>query len=183
METGVTIMHMVLKMDAGEVIAQKKLPITLEMSLGQLEENLCELGSSALLEVLQSYAEGSVESVPQDEKLVTYAPKVELEDCELYFNRPAVELHNLIRGSNPRPGAWCWAEVRGKRKRLKIWSSSVLSNFTGDSGDLSVFEGQLVIACGIGALSIKKLQLEGGRRVTSEEFLRGLSLSQIVFCS
>lgn len=180
-ETGVTIMHMVLKMDAGEIITQKKLQIPLEMSLGELEENLCELGSLALQEVLKTYSEGCVGSSSQDENLVTYASKVELEDCELRFDQPAIALHNLIRGSNPRPGAWAWVDIRGKRKRLKIWSSSVLENFEGVPGDLSVLDDRLVIACGKGALSINVLQLEGGRRLTSKEFLRGFSLDQIIF--
>ena len=117
-ETGVTIMHMVLRMDAGEIIKKAYLPIDDNMTAGELEQKLSVIGAKALGEVISELEKGSVPSIPQNEALATYAPKVELENCEIHWARPAKEIHNLIRGSNPEPGAWCYVKIHDQLKRL-----------------------------------------------------------------
>lgn len=174
-ETGATIMHMVKKMDAGDMIKTAKIPITNETTFGQLEEILCKAGSKVLLEVIHDFTSGSVQRIPQDHSLATYAPKIELEDCQIDWNRPAQELHNLVRGVNPYPGAWCWVEVRGKTLRLKVNRSVLNNEIIGIPGTiLSYGSDGLIIACAKGSLQLLEVQLEGKRAMTAEDLMRGI---------
>ncbi len=172
-ETGVTIMHMVKKMDAGDIIKAVKVPITEEMSFGELEEILCHEGSPVLLEVIREFEQGIFLRKPQDDSLVTYAPKIELEDCQIDWNRSAEELHNLVRGVFPYPGAWCFTTVRGHSLRLKVFKTQRV-DLQGAPGKILKYgkEG-LIIGCGKGALRLLEVQLEGKRAMSAEEFMRG----------
>lgn len=176
-ESGVSIMHMVKKMDAGDVITTVTVAIGPEMNFGQLEEKLCKLGCPALVTVVQAIAEGAViPALPQDHASATYAPKIELEECELRWKSSAEQLHNLVRGTNPYPGAWCTVYLRGVKKQLKIWRTLPISEGISNAppGTLLSAGSDMLVACGIGALQICELQLEGRRRMSAEEFFRGL---------
>lgn len=118
-ETGVTIMHMVKKMDAGDMIKKVVVPIGPDTTFGELEGALCETGKIAFLDVIHAFESGEPPRTPQDHSQATFAPKIELEDCEIGWDRPAQELHNLIRGVNPYPGAWCYAAVKGEKSALR----------------------------------------------------------------
>ncbi len=181
-ETGITIMYMVKKMDAGDIIKMVKVPIATNTTYGELENMLCDVGCQALLEVLQQLEKGSVQRTEQDHSQATLAPKIELEDCEVKWNMPAWRIHNLVRGVNPHPGAWCYVNIKGQNKRLKIISTLVLKDFSSEYGTiLSEIKDSLVIACGEGAIQILELQLEGKKRMMAAELLRGLSMDQISF--
>lgn len=155
-ETGVTIMHMVKKMDAGDMIRQEALSIGSDESFGELELRLCSLGKKLLLEVLHDFKSGEPPRSPQDETLVTFAPKVELEDCQIDWNRPPQEIHNLVRAVNPYPGAWCFVDVKGEKKRLKIKETELGADQT---------------------LQIIQVQLEGKRQMSLAELLRGTPIT------
>ena len=177
-ESGVTIMHMVKKMDAGDMIQTIKVPIGPKMTAGELEEELCNAGSKALLEVIHAFQKGFVQRSPQDHSQATFAPKIELEDCEIKWEKSAQDIHNLVRGVNPQPGAWCFVTIRGQRKRLKIISSAIV-DFLLPVGKVAVNEKYLMIGCGKQALKILLLQLEGKKAMLSSELLRGISIDQI----
>jgi methionyl-tRNA formyltransferase len=180
-ETGVTIMHMVLKMDAGEIIKKAYLPLNDSITAGELEEKLSALGASTLVSVLKEMEKGPVPSIPQDESLVTYAPKVELENCEIHWNQPAQLIHNLIRGSNPHPGAWCFAEIHGDIKRLKIFRSEVIPSLSGKPGTFLNYGKQgITVACGEHALRLIEVKLEGKKLMTAEELARGIQESEFI---
>ncbi|MCE2983714.1 MAG: methionyl-tRNA formyltransferase, partial [Parachlamydia sp.] len=166
-ETGVTIMHMVKKMDAGDMIAQAKVPITEETTYGELTTSLCEKGKHLLLEVIQAFESGTPTSTPQDPELVTMAPKIELEDCEIQWSRPAIELHNLVRGVNPEPGAWCFVELKGEKKRLKINRTKVVPLQSKPGLIISSLKGNLIIGTGDQALELLDVQLEGKKSMSS----------------
>ena len=181
-ETGVTIMHMAKKMDAGDIILQKKVPIGPEMTFGELEDTLCEVGKEALFETIQKFAEGKELSIPQKHEEATFAPKIELEDCEIHWNKPAEEIHNLVRGVNPYPGAWCNVSVKGDLKRLKIYRTKIIpSNEKSIPGKLLNQKGNIVLSTSTHALELLEVQLEGKKRMTSDELIRGVSLSHIKF--
>lgn len=176
-ESGVTIIHMVKKMDAGDMINKVAVPIGTEMTFGELEEELCQAGKKLLLETIHSFEKGKPLSILQDHSLVTFAPKIELEDCEIDWNRSAQELHNLIRGVNPYPGAWCYVDVKGEKKRLKINLSKIVSCEKSLPGTLlnpHSSKGNLIIATGDQALELLDVQLEGKKRMSSEELCRGI---------
>lgn len=183
-ESGVTIMHMVKKMDAGDMIKVVKVPIGPNTTAGELEEMLGNVGAEALLDVIHEFEYDTDPRTAQDHTQATLAPKIELEDCQLNWNRSAQELHNLVRGANPHPGAWCFVQVRGQQKRLKVITTRVVADSTGNPGSIisSDKEG-VTIACQNGALRIVELQLEGKKAMPAAELLRGIPLDQIQFLS
>lgn len=183
-ETGVTIMHMVRKMDAGDMISKVVIPISSEMTYGELELALCEVGKKALLDVIQGFEEKTPQSTPQDSTQATLAPKIELEDCEINWSLSARALHNLVRGVNPFPGAWCYVFVKGEKKRLKIGRTKIVPCEQAKAGTLlnpHQTKGNLLIATGDQALELLEVQLEGKKNMTSEELMRGISRFQLFF--
>lgn len=180
-ETGVTIMHMVLRMDAGDIIKKAYLPVDDNITAGELEQKLSVIGAQALAEVISDMEKGKVSSIPQNEALATYAPKVELENCEIHWMRPAREIHNLIRGSNPEPGAWCYVEIHGQIKRLKIFRSKLVPHLQGSPGTFASFgKNGVIIYCGEGSLQLLEVKLEGKRLMTGEEFARGIQEKDLI---
>lgn len=153
-ETGVTIMEMVLKMDAGAMLLKKKIPLTDETTLGDLEKEVIDKGSAALLEALDQF--DGLKPEPQDESLVTFAPKIGKEECQIDWSLPPQKIVRHIHGLSPRPGAYALVEVGGKRLRLKALRARL------GSGGLTHRGVELL-----------EVQLEGSRAMSSDELLRG----------
>lgn len=175
-ETGVTIMHMVKKMDAGNIIRQGVVRIDEMMNYRELEQKLCDQAKELLLNVLSQLEQGTAPSHAQDETQVTFAPKIELEECQIDWNRPAIQLHNLIRGTFPEPGAWCRVVLKGVPKLLKVYRSKVIPNKKGPAGTIDPTEPKrLILFCQEDALEILELQLEGKKAMSAELFLRGIN--------
>lgn len=181
-ETGVTIMYMVKKLDAGDIISTSKVPIDENITAGELTEKLGQVGSKTLLDVIHCLEKGIVNRISQEESQATYASKIELEDCEVNWSLPAEKIHNLIRGVNPEPGAWCYVEVKGQKKRLKLIRSKMVKELSGLPGSILQFgkEG-IVIACGNQAVGLLELQLEGKKVMPAEQFVRGMQKEAIHF--
>jgi methionyl-tRNA formyltransferase len=174
-ETGVTIMNMVLEMDAGDMLKTVTLPIPEEMTRGELEERLWELSAPALVQVIQEIENGSVKKTAQNPAQVTFAPKIKPEEEEIHWSAPATKIHNQIRGLSPAPGAWCFTKVGEEKKRLKIKRSKVVREMSGKPGQILVQDKkQLIVACGENALSLIEVQLEGKKSLPIGDFLRGL---------
>ncbi len=114
-ESGVTIMAMAPELDAGDILAVAKTPIPDDMTAGELSVILSQLGAEALLTVLDQYEKGEASPIPQEAALATYARKLKAEDGEVDFRLPAKVVHDRIRGVTPKPGAWCWILLRGKK--------------------------------------------------------------------
>ncbi len=178
-ETGVTIMSMAKELDAGEILSVAKTPITPETTSQDLFEVLAKLGAEELWKVLEAFERGDVKGQAQDPSLATYAPKVNFSDGKIDWKKPANELHNLVRGLFPKPGAWCEVVVRKEKKRLLIKKSSIADG-QGSPGDILSQKG-LIIACGQGALNLLEIQLEGKKAMKTEEFLRGISKEELSF--
>lgn len=174
-ETGVSVQKMVFQLDAGDVIDESRIPISSECTLGELHDLLCDLAKPLLLSVIKSYEKGIPASSPQDESEATFAPKIKPEEMELHWDRDASTLHNQIRALSPRPGAWCWIEMAGERKRLKILQSKVSSG-EGLVGELLSFEkDECLVATARGALQLLIVQPEGKRPMGVGEWIRGCS--------
>ncbi len=180
-KTGVTIMYMVKKMDAGDIIKIVKVSIGDNTTFGELEKTLCEVGSVAVLDVIHQLEQGEVHHEEQDHSKATLAPKIELEDCEIKWNLPAKVIHNLVRGVNPYPGAWCYVKIGDHQKRLKILSTAVLDDHGIPGTILKYGKDGLVIACGEGSLQILELRLEGKKAMTAEELMRGIPKNSLTF--
>lgn len=171
--TGVTIQHMVLKMDAGEIIKTAKVEIPDDMRASELEEALNKAGIEALLEVILQFEGGEVSSVPQDESKVTFAPKLTPEEAEIDFGRSARQLSQDIRAFYPHPGSWMMVPIKGERKRLKILRAKLFEGMGPPIGEAAAIGKALVVGCIDGALELLEVQLEGKRAVTGAEFLAG----------
>jgi methionyl-tRNA formyltransferase len=175
-ETGVTIMHMAKKMDAGDMIQQVKCAIGPETTYGELQAELQKIGSQALLKVIQNFETGKNTRTPQDDSAATLAPKIELEECQINWALPAAHIHNLIRGVNPEPGAWSLIRIGDQTKRLKVFRSHPYPEIMLPplSVQLDSYK-RLMVGCGQGALELIEVQLEGKKRMSAAEFHHGLS--------
>jgi len=179
-ETGVTIMKMALQMDAGDILMIRKTPIPLEMTAGELMDTLADLGKKALWEVLQNLEH--ITPQKQDASLTSHAKKITPEDAQVSWDHPALHVHNQIRGVTPNPGAWCWVEVKGEKKRLLIKKTLPQKNPFGTPRQIvSRTPTELLVACQEGCLSILELQLEGKKTMPVADFLRGFPLTSINF--
>ncbi|NGX44930.1 MAG: Methionyl-tRNA formyltransferase [Chlamydiae bacterium] len=175
-ESGVTIMEMVRKMDAGDMLDMVKIPISDEMTAGDLEVEMEKVAGPAVVTVMEKFKGGEGRKIPQNEENVTYAPKILGEDRLISWELCAREIHNQIRALSPRPGAYCQVKIQGVTKRLIIRRSRALEEVKSTPKATLKFEnGEWIVGCGSGALSLLELQLEGKKSLPIGEFLLGFS--------
>ena len=168
-ETGVTAQHMSLKMDAGDIIDVAKTPIGENETAGELLDRLAVLGADLLSRTLQRFAEGRPEGVPQDEGCVSFAPMLDKSMCPIDWNRTAQQVHDHVRGLNPWPCAT--ATIGGTFFKIH---STVIVDGAGHPGEiLGLTKTGLRIACKEGAVEIRVLQAEGGKRMAAPDYFRG----------
>ena len=167
-EAGVTIMEMVKKMDAGDMIAKASTPITDEDNVGTMFEKLAVIGCDLLLKTLPDYIAGNIKPEPQDESKATFSPNITPEEERIDWNKSAREVFNHIRGLYP----WPVAHTLLDGKRFKIYEAS-LAEGQGQPGQI-IEKGKetLVVATGDGAISLKTVQLAGKPRMSVVDFLK-----------
>lgn len=181
-ETGITIIEMVLALDAGPMIEKAPVPISDEMTFGELEQKMMEAACLALDNALKAFVENRVKKELQDESQATYAAKLTPGEEKISWEHSAEHIHNLIRALSPTPGAWCMVSLGEQEKRLKIKRSRLRRDLNGEPGQILVQKkDSLVVACGQGALEILEVQLEGKKTLELPEFLRGISNTSIKF--
>lgn len=168
-ETGVTAMYLCREMDAGDIIDVAKTPIGPNETAGELLDRLAVLGAGLLSKTLGRMAQGDVERTAQDESQVTYAPMLDKTMCPIDWTKTAQQVHDHVRGLHPWPVAT--TELGGKR--FKIHSTVVVPG-QGKPGEvLGLTKTGLQIACGEGAVEIRVLQAEGGKRMAAPDYFRG----------
>lgn len=174
-ETGVTIMKMVPKLDAGPIVHQLLTPIAEDETGGELTLRLSELGALALIEALTLMEVGAAKETPQDEALATYAPKIDRDGTRLDFTRPAIEVARRIRAFDPRPGAW--ATHRGAD--LKVFGGKHMSTLArGEPGQVTLIDANgMAVACGDGAVQITSIHPAGKRRLAPHELANGRGIT------
>jgi len=174
-QTGVTIMKMDAGLDTGPIIAQMKVNILPNETAETLHDELAKLGAMMLPETLKSFAAGEMELKPQDEKFVTYARELKKEDGKIDWAKPAIEIERMVRAYTPWPSTFAISDLRFSNKTIKVISveNTILSINKFKIGETFLDNNKLAVQCGDGALVIKKLQLEGGKPMNAEEFLRG----------
>ncbi|WP_313538850.1 methionyl-tRNA formyltransferase [Enterococcus sp.] len=171
-ETGVTIMEMIKKMDAGGIFAQERLPITPQDDVGTMFDKLSALGKTLLLQTLPKILSGELTPVPQDEDLVTYSPNISREQEAIDWRKTAQQIDAQVRGMRP----WPIAFTMYQDQRWKIWSvSSVAQTTTAAPGTIiERSKKELLIACGSGTvLAIDSLQPAGKGQQDIAAFLNG----------
>ncbi len=165
-ETGICIMQMEAGLDTGPVLLREAIPIGAEDTTADLHDRLSDLGSKLIGVALNQLP--SLIPEPQPEDGVTYAAKLDKAEARIDWTKPAVEVHRLIRGLSPFPGAWCLAGD----ERLKLLRSRLA---TGAGTPGQVLHG-LTIACGTGAVEILEAQREGKKPSPVTDLLRGFTL-------
>ncbi len=167
--TGVSIIKMSEELDAGPILRQEKVMLDHTETFGSLHQVLSEIGAKNLLETLVNI--DAYEQVLQNEKFVSYAPKIKKLDAKLDFNSQASELEARIRGLAPTPGAW----FEYKKERFKVFSAEVVEG-NGKAG--SIINENLTIACGKKALKILEIQKQGKTVMRVSDLLRGFKFKK-----
>lgn len=181
-ESGVSIMKIAKKMDAGGIYKKVATPISEDMTAGELSAKLAEIGAKALWEVIVEMEKGSVRLLEQEEVGVTFAHKLHSEDGLVDFTKSATETYNQIRACTPKPGAWCWVESKGVKRRLLIKSARKNISVKAPSGEiLPSEENVLLVACSEGAIEFLRVQPESKKEMSIADFLRGSGKSNIKF--
>ena len=175
-ESGVTAMYLCREMDAGDMIDSKKTPIGPDETAGQLLDKLAELGADLLSETLAAVENGTATRTCQDESQVSYAPMLDKTMCPIDFAMTAQQVHNKVRGLNPWPVAT--AQIGGKN--FKVYATKIVENTANAPAGtiLGLTKTGLQIACGEGAVEIRELQAEGGKRMAAPDYFRGHPLEE-----
>ena len=167
-KTGITIMKVVKKLDAGDMLYKIECPINADSTSSELHDQLANIGAQGLIQVVKQIEQGTVIAEPQDEALVTYAHKLEKNEAVLDWQKSAVELDRQVRGLN----AWPVAQTLYKGEVLRVWRSEVIA---GESdlpvGTISCQQHALDVATGNGILRLLEVQLPGGKRIAGKDFL------------
>lgn len=173
-ETGVTVFRLVREMDAGPILSQAKVPITITTTSEELFETLAFMGSQIAIEGVQSLIEGSYQFSEQNSEFATYAAKITGTEAQVSWTQNSVQIHNTARALFSSSGAF--VSVGGKR--LKLWRTFPVESTEGTEpgGILFFMEGDPVVACGTGALRLLEVQSEGKRRVSGAEWACGARL-------
>ncbi len=176
--TGVTTFFLKQKMDTGDVIEQRSIEITDADNAGTVHDRLMELGATLTLDTIRRIESGNLTAVPQDSlgsEQPTPAPKIFKDTCHIDWNRPAREIHNLVRGLSPYPAAWSDVEADGEDAgSLKIFTTRITGEAASEPGKVTLTpSGAMLVDCGDLRLEILSLQAQGKRRMDTADYLRG----------
>ena len=170
--TGVTIMRIVQKLDAGDMIKKTEIQISEKDTTEQLTKTLAVLGANLMTEVMDELiGKGELQSTPQEEASVTYAEKVTKEESTINWQDPSLVIARKIRAFNSFPVA----QAEYREVVCKIWDAeiSLEASQKGKIGQIIKLDEFIHVKCGEGTLSIKELQMPGGKRLKSKEFILG----------
>lgn len=177
--TGVTIMYMVEKMDAGDIISQIETIIDKDDTVGTLHDRLSKLGANLLIETIPKIISGNITPVKQDEKEVTYAWNITREEEHIDFSKSTIDIYNQIRGLNPWPGAYATLDD----KIVKIYSSRISDSFftTRSDGEIGkIYSDGIGVSTKDGEIIITELQFAGKRKMTVKEYLNGTDGNKLI---
>lgn len=171
-ETGITTMMTDVGMDTGDILLVDRVAINENETAGELFERLSALGAETLKRTIVALEAGTLVRIPQDESQATKCPMLKKEHGKIDFNKTAREVHNLVRGTNPWPGAYALLDG----EPLKI-HSTLLSGFDFGSAQQGALKGDaksgLFVRCADGWLEITELQASGSKRMNAKDFLKG----------
>ncbi len=170
-ETGITIMYMAEKLDAGDIIRQRAIPIEHDDDTGKLFEELSLVGRDLLKETMPSIIDGTNERIPQNEEEVTYAWNISREDERIDWTKGGEAIRNHIRGLHPWPTAYTTFDG----ERVKVWWAELEEGRSGTPGEIvEIREDGVIVASGDAtALRLTDVQPAGKRRMEIEQFVRG----------
>lgn len=177
-ETAAVAMRMEEGLDTGPMCLVERVPIPADMTAGELHDVLKETGARVIVEALCRLEAGELTETPQPADGVTYAAKIDKAEAKLEFTRPAREVHDRIRGLSPFPGAWFEVDADGRRERIKVLRSEVVTDLPqrDDTAPGTLLDDRLAIACADGAVRPIEVQRAGKKPCSAADFLRGFAL-------
>ncbi len=170
--TGVTTMLMDIGLDTGDILLKKSVAIGQNETTGELHDRLAKCGSELIVETLEKLENGDCPREKQDNSLSCYSPMITKQLGNINWNKSAKEINALVRGLNPTPSAY----TKINNKMLKIHSCKIV-NYNGNAGEV-ISVNPFIVACGENALEITELQIEGKKRMKTEDFLRGYNIEK-----
>tara|TARA_B100000963_G_scaffold332017_1_gene323204 strand:+ start:344 stop:1267 length:924 start_codon:yes stop_codon:yes gene_type:complete len=175
-ETGISIMKIVPKLDAGPILIQSKLSISNKINYEELSKKMSDLGAELIIDALELIKNNKANFTPQDETKVVYAKKIEKIESKINWNESAEKILAKIRAFYPNPGTWF--ELKGKR--IKITKAIAVEKT--DKAGAIIDSNKMIIACRKNALQILELKKEGKKLMQVNEFLKGnkIKIGQIL---
>lgn len=178
-QTGITIMEMIDKMDAGRMYGKAVVEIDDEINTSQLFEKLAIVGRDLLLETLPGIIDNTNKGEEQDENEATFAYNIKREEEKIDFNLPTLNVHNLIRGLSETPGAHCFYN----EKQFKIYKAKIYGYQNDDvaAGTLKIIDkNRIIVKCSDGYLELLTIQIEGKQKMDIKSFLNGINKEEFV---
>lgn len=176
--TGVQIQQMEASLDTGPILLSEIVPIAATDTAASLHDRLMETGALMWSRTLSALERDSLEAVPQSEEGVTYASKISSAEARMDWTRPAAELGCHVRGLSPFPGAWFELDTEKGPVRVKVLMAEAEDGAEDGAGTPgTLLDDTLLVACGEGALRLKRLQREGKGAMDAGDFLRGTPLA------
>jgi methionyl-tRNA formyltransferase len=173
-ESGITVMYMDEGLDTGDILRQSRLEIAADETSGSLHDRLAQIAPDALHEALAQLQRGNAPRISQDSSAATYAPKLDREDGRIDWTESAALIERKIRAFNPWPGTFTILRDGANRDRkLKVFSVTIVELENSVPGEIRSTNEALVVSARHGAISLGEVQLEGKRRMSGAEFLRG----------
>ncbi len=169
-ESGVAVMKMEEGLDTGPVAMAERVPITPDMTSGELHDRLMVLGADLMVRALAALSRGALSFTPQPEEGVTYAAKITNGDAQLSWTLSARRVHDLVRGLSPFPGAFFMADFGKGPERVKVLRSTVGE---GEGAPGTVLDADGLVACAEGAVRLVQVQRAGKSAMSAAEMLRG----------
>ena len=176
-ETGVTLMKMDPGLDTGPIVAVERTPIEAGDDAQTLHDRLAQIGAGLLVRTVAGFVSGALAPRPQPAEGVTLARKITKEDGRIDWKLPAWTLWNRVRGLTPWPGGYAFEPGAPAGRMIKVWRVEPAEGAGRPGEVLLAGKGELLVACGEGALRLLELQREGGRRLAAREFLAGRALA------
>ena len=173
-ETGITVMYMDEGLDTGDILLQSRIAIAGDETGGSLHDRLAEIAPATLKDSLEQLGKGIAPRVPQDSAQATHAPKLEREDGRIEWGDSAEVIERKIRAFDPWPGSFgILRGPAGPERKLKFFRASVVHPSRLQPGELAVSSEEIFVGAGRGALRLDAVQLEGKKRMTAADLLRG----------
>ena len=177
-ETGVTTFKLRHEIDTGNILMQEAFPVGENETAGEVHDRMKAIGARLLVKTVAGLADGTLTEKPQQlqQGTLQHAPKIFTETCRIDFHKTVDEVHNLVRGLSPFPGAFTTLDG----KTLKLFRTEKSREQPSIAAGQWQTDGKtfLRFACADGFITVKELQLEGKKRMQTEEFLRGYRFSQ-----
>ena len=170
-ETGVTTFKLAEKVDTGNIYLQEKISVKKEDNFGSLHDKMCIVGAEAVLKTVYLIEHGYQDLLKQNDNQATPAPKISKQISRIDFGQSAINVHNLIRALSPYPGAYFYHDD----KVIKVYRSKISETEFLEAGEIKHTKKELFVGCADDSIEILELQLEGKKRMSAEEFLRGFS--------